>query len=159
MVHRASHRSGMLWRMHSVHHSVKRMYGLNGLLKHPLHQTLETLTGTAPPFLLGMPGDVAWLLGFAVSIELLLQHSNIDMRPGRLTALWAIAQVHRFHHLANGTEGNVNFGLFTTLWDRLLGTSKSTGEDVRDGTIGIEGQPDFPRGYVPQLLEPFRTAR
>lgn len=37
LVYVASHRVGWLWRMHAVHHSVRRFYGLNGLMKHPLH--------------------------------------------------------------------------------------------------------------------------
>jgi sterol desaturase/sphingolipid hydroxylase (fatty acid hydroxylase superfamily) len=34
LVHYASHRIGWLWRLHAVHHSVTRMYGFNGLMKH-----------------------------------------------------------------------------------------------------------------------------
>lgn len=56
LVHYASHRSPLLWRLHAVHHSVTRMYGFNGLMKHPLHQMLEALGGTLPLLLLGIPG-------------------------------------------------------------------------------------------------------
>ena len=34
-VHWFSHRNGVLWSFHAVHHSVTRFYGLNGLMKHP----------------------------------------------------------------------------------------------------------------------------
>ena len=54
LVHYASHRSPLLWRLHAVHHSVTRLYGFNGLMKHPLHQLLETLGGTLPLLLLGL---------------------------------------------------------------------------------------------------------
>jgi hypothetical protein len=37
-VHLASHRVWWMWRLHAVHHSIRRSYGLNGLMKHPLHQ-------------------------------------------------------------------------------------------------------------------------
>ncbi|HDQ8039831.1 TPA: sterol desaturase family protein, partial [Pseudomonas aeruginosa] len=33
LVHYASHRSALLWRLHAVHHSVQRLYGFNGLMK------------------------------------------------------------------------------------------------------------------------------
>jgi sterol desaturase/sphingolipid hydroxylase (fatty acid hydroxylase superfamily) len=79
LVHYASHRSPLLWRLHAVHHSVTRLYGFNGLMKHPMHQLLETLGGTLPLLLLGLPVEVASLLAFSVSIQLLLQHSNVDM--------------------------------------------------------------------------------
>lgn len=55
LVHVASHRVGWLWRMHAVHHSVRRFYGFNGLMKHPLHGALELAAGTAPLLVLGMP--------------------------------------------------------------------------------------------------------
>src|SRR5262245_28394399 len=35
--HWASHRVELLWRFHAVHHSVERLYGFNGLMKHPFH--------------------------------------------------------------------------------------------------------------------------
>ena len=62
LVHYASHRSPLLWRLHAVHHSVTRMYGFNGLMKHPLHQLLEALAGTLPLLLIGLPWEVALLL-------------------------------------------------------------------------------------------------
>lgn len=100
LAHYVSHRAEWLWRLHAVHHSVERMYGFNGLMKHPLHQAIETAAGTAPLVVVGMPLDVGALLGFAVAIQLLLQHSNVDMRAGPLAYLWAVAPGHRHHHLA-----------------------------------------------------------
>ncbi len=45
VVHWWSHRNDWLWRFHAVHHSVSRMYGFNGLVKHPVHQAIETAAG------------------------------------------------------------------------------------------------------------------
>ena len=84
-VHLASHKIAILWRFHAVHHSVKRFYGFNGLMKHPLHQMLETAVGVAPLLVLGIPLDVATILAFCIAIQLLLQHSNADYRVGPLT--------------------------------------------------------------------------
>lgn len=159
LAHRASHRWPLLWRFHAVHHSATRMYGLNGLLKHPLHQAFETICGTTPLVLLGMPLDVAILLGFAAALQLLLQHSNVDIRIGPLVHVWAIAPGHRHHHRADGRRGDVNFGLFTTLWDHLLGTYSKDASAPRDGELGIAGRADYPTGYLRQLIEPFRFAR
>ncbi len=78
--HLLSHRVAMLWRFHAVHHSVKRMYGFNGLLKHPLHQLFETVLATAPLVLLGLPIRVASAVVALTSIQLLLQHSNVNLR-------------------------------------------------------------------------------
>lgn len=122
VVHLASHKVGVLWRFHAVHHSITRFYGLNGLMKHPLHQTVEMAAGVAPLILVGLPVDVASVLALAVAIQLLLQHSNADYRIGPAKHVLALNECHRFHHLKWAGIGDVNFGLFTLVWDHLLRT-------------------------------------
>lgn len=157
LAHYLSHKVEWLWRFHAVHHSVQRLYGFNGLMKHPLHQAVETTAGATPLILAGMPLEVGVLLGFAVAIQLLLQHSNVDMRIGPLRHVLALAPVHRFHHQRDGHLGDVNFGLFTTVWDRLLGTAMyDAGRRIGRGEVGIGDRPDYPVGYAAQLVEPFR---
>jgi sterol desaturase/sphingolipid hydroxylase (fatty acid hydroxylase superfamily) len=157
LAHFVSHRSQALWRFHAVHHSVERMYGFNGLVKHPLHQAFELTCASLPLLALGMPVHVAWLLGFAVAVQLLLQHSNVDVRLGPFVHVWAVAPAHRFHHLSRAGDGDVNFALFSSLWDHLLGTFRyDPARTPRRGELGIEGRPDYPTAYVPQLHEPFR---
>lgn len=155
LTHFASHRWVLLWRLHAVHHSVQRLYGFNGLMKHPAHQIIETVAGSLPLLLLGLPYPVGMLLGFAVVIQLLLQHSNADYRLGPLGYLWAAAPGHRHHHLAHPSLGDVNFGLFTLLWDHALGTFVLHRPAPRDGELGITDRPDYPVAYFPQLIEPF----
>ena len=73
---------------------------------------------------------------------------------------YAVAHVHRLHHVHWQGEGDVNFGLFFTLWDRLLGTYQN--EPTRApaaGDIGVQDFPDFPQDYVAQVLLPFATGR
>ena len=114
------------------------MYGFNGLLKHPVHQFFEVSAGALPWLLLGIPLDVAAVASFAVLIQLQLQHSNVEMRVGPLAYVWAVAPVHRHHHLASQTDGDVNFGLFLTLWDVLLGTARfGSSEHIKAGAIGL----------------------
>jgi len=157
LAHYASHKFKALWRLHSVHHSVKRMYGFNGLMKHPLHQVIETVAGTTPLLLLGIPQEVLTLLVVAVVLQLLLQHSNVAYFTGPLDKFYASNAVHRFHHL-NTKEGDVNFGLFTTFTDYFLGTvyfDKNRTIGIKD--LGISTQLNYPVGYISQLVEPFRT--
>lgn len=158
LAHFASHRVQALWRLHAVHHSVRRMYGMNGLMKHPLHQYIETTAGATPLLLLGAPQEIMALLVLAVVLQLLLQHSNVAYFTGPFKYLLAINVIHRFHHLNNAEEGDVNFGLFTTMTDRVLGTAyydkaKVIGVD----NLGIAEQPNYPKGYMRQLFQPFRS--
>ena len=80
LAHLASHRLGLLWRFQSVHHRVRRLYGLNGLMKHPIHQLIETTAGIAPLLVIGIPEAVAASLAACAALQLLLQHSNVDYR-------------------------------------------------------------------------------
>ena len=158
LVHFASHRIEVLWKLHAVHHSIKRMYGFNGLMKHPLHQLLETLGGTTPLLLMGIPHELMTLLVVAVVLQLLVQHSNVNYNVGPLRHILAVNVVHRFHHLKTAEEGDVNFGLFTTLTDHLLGTAYYDKDRViGSNDIGIEAEPNYPVDYVQQLIQPFRT--
>lgn len=159
LMHYASHRVPWMWRLHAIHHSVERLYGFNGLMKHPLHQLLEATAGLLPLLVLGIPSEVAVLLAFAIAIQLLLQHSNVDMRVGPLRWIFAWAPLHRFHHMKYGRAGDVNFGLFFTLWDWLLGTGFYTEHyRIGEGDLGIGSRRDFPRDYMAQLLDPFEPA-
>jgi sterol desaturase/sphingolipid hydroxylase (fatty acid hydroxylase superfamily) len=158
IAHWLSHRWGPLWRLHAVHHSVTRSYGLNGLMKHPLHQAVELTFGIAPLLVIGIPQDVAWGLAFCTAVQLLLQHSNADYRVGPLRGVLALNEGHRFHHLKWAGVGDVNFGLFTLVYDRLLLRTFSfdPGRRFTADDLGIAKQPDFPVRYVDQLLKPWR---
>ena len=156
MIHYWSHRLPLLWRLHAIHHGVHRLYGFNGLVRHPLHQTLDLAFGTLPLVLAGLPMPVAVLLAFAISIQLLAQHTNVDCELGPLQRFIAVGPVHRLHHVNWAGEGDVNFGLFFTLWDDLLGTLRVDAPRAPvAGDIGIQDRPDFPQVYLRQLVMPF----
>jgi sterol desaturase/sphingolipid hydroxylase (fatty acid hydroxylase superfamily) len=156
--HWLSHRWGPLWRLHAVHHSVTRAYGLNGLTKHPFHQAVELSFGIAPLLVIGVPQNVAWALAFAVAIQLLMQHSNADYRVGPLRSVLSLNEGHHFHHLKWAGVGDVNFGLFTLIYDHVLLRTFSYDAErtFTSNDLGIAKQPDFPTRYLDQLVEPFR---
>jgi sterol desaturase/sphingolipid hydroxylase (fatty acid hydroxylase superfamily) len=160
LLHYVSHRVDWLWRLHSVHHGVSRLYGFNGLVRHPLHQQIDLAVGTLPLVLAGMPVDVAALLGLAMTVQLIVQHSNVDYRIGALRHVLAIGEAHRLHHVNWPGEGDINFGLFFTFWDRALGTFRLTApRKPAAGDIGVEHAPHFPQRYLAQLALPFVVKR
>lgn len=159
LMHYASHKVPALWRLHSVHHSIKRFYGFNGLMKHPVHGGLELIAGTAPLLVMGLPQSVAEALTVLIAVQLLLQHSNADYRVGPLRAVLALNEGHRFHHLKWAGIGDVNFGLFTLVWDHLLRTfSFDPQRRFHSDDLGMAAKPDYPVGYTAQLAEPFRVS-
>ncbi len=157
LIHYFSHRWPLLWRLHAVHHGVPRLYGFNGIVRHPLHQMMDISLGTAPLVVLGMPVPVAVLLGFAVSVQLIVQHSNIDYALGPFRKQLAIGRIHHLHHVNWGKEGDCNFGLFFNWWDMLLGTfHPEPPRPIRAHDLGIDDVPDFPKSYQEHLAFPFR---
>src|SRR5690606_40694847 len=109
--------------------------------------------------LLGLPTSVAYALALCVAVQLLLQHSNVDYRVGPLRAVLALNQAHRFHHLKWAGLGDVNFGLFTLIWDHLLRTySYDPERRFTSDDLGMAAKPHYPNGYLAQLAEPFRPS-
>lgn len=160
VAHVASHRVRSLWRLHAVHHSATRLYGFNGLMKHPLHQSIETLAGVAPLLLLAVPTPVGAALGAVVVIQLNVQHSNATYLAGALHRWCAFNQGHRLHHRNRVPDGDVNFGLFLLVWDRILHTYAAPASGaVRDGAVGLAGVADYPTQWFAQLREPFLHRR
>jgi sterol desaturase/sphingolipid hydroxylase (fatty acid hydroxylase superfamily) len=156
MMHYLSHRYAPLWRLHAVHHGVGRLYGMNGVLRHPAHQVIDMVIGNAPLVIMGMPVPVAVVLGFAISMTLIVQHSNVDARLGPLQKHLSIGRIHHLHHVNWGTEGDCNFGLLLTVWDKLLGTYRETPSRViTPADMGVDELPNFPKSYWQQLFLPF----
>ena len=123
-----------------------------------MHQTFETAGGVLPLILLGMPVPVASALAVCVAVQLLLQHSNADYRIGPLRPILALNAGHRFHHRqVGGRIGDVNFGLFTLIWDHLFRTYSFDPEKrFSSDDLGMAAKPDYPNDYLGQLAEPFR---
>jgi sterol desaturase/sphingolipid hydroxylase (fatty acid hydroxylase superfamily) len=51
-----------------------------------------------------MPVPVAVMLGFAIALQLIVQHSNVDYKLGPAQKFIAIGPVHRLHHVNWGGE-------------------------------------------------------
>jgi len=154
LFHYLSHKNALLWRFHAIHHAPTRLYGFNGVMKHPAFQLLDGFFALGPLVIIGIPQDVAISLVYCVFIQLLIQHSNADLKTGALRWIFATAEIHRFHHL-KGKAGDVNFGLFFSVWDRLLGTTYFIKrEPLGDSEIGI-GNTHYPSRYWAQIKKPF----
>lgn len=157
LTHWWSHRSPALWRFHAVHHGPGRLYGLNGLMKHPIHLAAETVAGMTPLILLGVDETTVAAVAGLVAVQLMVQHANVDYRVGVVGRRMAWNGGHRLHHVADAVDGNVNFGLFTLIWDRLLGTYRPpTGTEVAL-LVGLADGTSLPTRYLGQLVMPWRS--
>lgn len=160
LMHRASHRVGLLWRLHAIHHAPERLYWLNGERRHPLSALVLAGPGLIVVVALGAPPLVvsAWLT--LLAIHLGFQHANVDYRVGPLRYVLGVAEIHRWHHKREYEDAQVNFGEFWMIWDHLGRTFHDQPNGVIAGEVGLRDQ-RVPDDYGGQLRWPFtqRDAR
>jgi sterol desaturase/sphingolipid hydroxylase (fatty acid hydroxylase superfamily) len=155
-VHRASHVVPWLWRLHVIHHSPRRLYWLNGQRRHLVHEVIEGSPGLLVLVLLGAPTVVVACYMAAITIHLMFQHGNIEYRAGVLRYVFAVAELHRWHHQRLYTEVQGNYGAILSVWDQLFRTAlPKSGDAPLD--VGMDDEADLPDDYLGQLLWPFET--
>ncbi|WP_338868753.1 sterol desaturase family protein [Myxococcus stipitatus] len=157
-IHRASHHVPWLWRLHAIHHSPRRVYWLNGQRRHLIHEALEGAPGLLVMGLMGAPSGVVACALATVTLHLMFQHGNIAYRAGVLRHVFAVAELHRWHHQRLYADVQGNYGAILSVWDRLFGTAlPQKGEAPLD--VGMDDEPTLPTHYLGQLTWPFRRQR
>ncbi len=155
--HRWAHEVSFLWRFHAVHHSVERLYWLNAARFHPVEKIWLHIPETLPFLLLGANAEVLALYFVTTGIHGLFQHSNIKLKLGPLNYVFAMAELHRFHHSKIIRESNTNYGNNLIIWDLVFGTFywPKRREVERIGLLN----PNYPKSFVAQCLAPFRKGK
>jgi sterol desaturase/sphingolipid hydroxylase (fatty acid hydroxylase superfamily) len=151
-LHRLSHATPLLWRLHAVHHSTDRLYWLNTSRFHPIEKALQFMLDSLPFILMGVDPHVIGFWFVLYSVNGFFQHSNIRLNFGFLSGIFSTAELHRWHHSQIPAESNSNYANVFILWDRLLGTYYRPVGEV--GTLGLLN-PDYPMGIVEQMKAPF----
>ena len=121
-MHRFMHTNRIGWRMHALHHSTQRLHFLASGRAHPFNAFLTLSCETGLLVMLGIPSGTLILFMVFKAVNGLLQHSNIDLRPGLLNYVFATNDVHRWHHSDNQLESSKNFGNTTMIWDHIFGS-------------------------------------
>ncbi len=153
-IHRLLHRSNFLWQFHKVHHSVTEM----GFAAHLRYHWAENIVYRTLEYIpLGMIGfginDFIIVHLFALSIGH-FNHSNIKVNLGFLKYLFNNPQMHLWHHAVDlPNKYGVNYGISLSLWDYLFKTNYIP---VIDGEIeiGLQNNPEMPKGFVKQAFFP-----
>lgn len=153
--HRFMHLTRFGWRLHAVHHSAAKLHVMASARTHPFNAVLTLACETGPLILLGIsPAAVAaWTVYKAVNG--LLQHANIDLRPGWLSYVVATSDVHRYHHSVHLHESNTNFGNTTMVWDHVFRTFHLPRGEEAGLEVGI-ADAAIPESYWAHLAVPFR---
>lgn len=157
--HRLSHENAFFWRFHSSHHSVNRMYLLNGFRLHPLYHVATYMITILPCLLIGFSHDALILHTVVLATCGAFQHANIKLRFGPLNYIFHTNQLHQWHHSIDLSQGNKNYGACLIIYDLLFGSYylPKSGHPVE---MGIKEQAVYPmNNYWKQLWAPFLWQR
>lgn len=148
--HRLQHRVGFLWRFHSIHHSAEHLDWLAAHREHPLDTIYTMGLINLPAFVMGFPLEtLAGLLAFR-GLWAIHLHSNVRLPLGPLRMLVGAPELHHWHHAREREAGN--YANISPLMDLLFGTYRCPPREPE--AFGVT-EP-MPRGYMGQLLHPFR---
>ena len=146
-LHHLGHRWGPAWRIHSVHHSPKRLYWFNATRFHAVEMFVDMAAETVVLSLLGLSRDQRVAYETVRGMYGQLQHCNLDLRSGVLDHVFSTPDLHRWHHSTVYEEGDTNYGAVTSVWDKVFGTFfRPTDRDEPD-ELGIGRMPEFPQRF------------
>jgi sterol desaturase/sphingolipid hydroxylase (fatty acid hydroxylase superfamily) len=132
--HRLSHRIGVLWAFHQVHHSsnefnytvAARGCWLDGLLRTPFD---------LPAALLGVPPVAFFGVSIAKDMFGIFNHSRFVPKLGVLEDFIATPANHRVHHGTAPKYIDKNYSQVLIIWDRIFGTFQREEETPRFGLV------------------------
>ena len=149
--HRLTHTVPLLWRFHSVHHSIEQMDWIAAGRLHPLDSAFTQAFTIMPLFVLGYGGGV--FAGVAVFVTLLaiFQHANVRLRFPVLRWVVPTPEWHHWHHAIDAEARDKNFGL--PVVDKIFGTAYMPKGKY---PTGFGTHSPVPRdGYLRHIVYPF----
>jgi sterol desaturase/sphingolipid hydroxylase (fatty acid hydroxylase superfamily) len=160
-VHRAEHRSRVLWASHLVHHSPTTI-GVTTAVRVPwMEAVYKPWLGLWVPLIGFHPLAFVALDILAATIGQ-LQHTTLYKRRTILDLIFVTPSSHRVHHGSNSEYIDKNFGAVFIIWDRLFDTYQKETVPVVYG-IGkekaIETAADALLGGYPDLLRQAKQKR
>jgi len=152
--HRATHRVGVLWRFHKMHHSIAQLDWLASARQHPLDGAITRGLTITPLVLLGFSTPAFGAVLVVQTVAALFQHSNIRVRLGVFKWVIASPEFHHWHHCNDPVARDTNFAGGLPLLDLLFGTAYLPGWWPAGYGVA-EAIPQS--GYVNQLTYPLRA--
>ncbi|HXX64550.1 MAG TPA: sterol desaturase family protein [Bacteroidota bacterium] len=157
--HRFQHRSFLLWRTHEAAHAPLHVDWLAGSQSHASEILIAQTIEFAPIFLLGASPEVPLIKGLIDAIWGMYNHSNIDIKTGRLLFVLNGPELHRWHHDLETPRGGVNLSTKLSIWDWIWGTAYYP-KHRKAGLYGLGNGNEFPyESYFKQFTYMFRPKR
>ncbi len=153
--HRWMHEVPFLWRWHAVHHSVERLYWLNGIRSHPV-EILGQAVFYAVPYALFQPEQHIVFISVLMALSIgIFQHANLDLKLRFWEYIFSIGDNHRYHHYPEKGIGDSNYGGEFIVWDILFGTFHNPKNERPSDNIGIGTAPNYPLTWAGLMIAPF----
>jgi sterol desaturase/sphingolipid hydroxylase (fatty acid hydroxylase superfamily) len=152
--HRLTHRVPLLWRFHSVHHSIEQMDWVASGRLHPLDQAFTQAFTVFPLVLLGYGAGVFGGVAVFITLLALFQHANVRLRFPGLRWVVNTPEWHHWHHAVDDEARDKNFGL--PVVDKVFGTAYLP-KGARPAAFGTRS-PVPADGYLRHLAYPFTRA-
>jgi sterol desaturase/sphingolipid hydroxylase (fatty acid hydroxylase superfamily) len=131
--HRASHRVNVLWAAHAVHHQSEE-YNFTVSFRQGTVATVVTYAFYAPLALAGFPVRMFLIVHGVYQVYQFFVHTRLVPRLGPLELVLATPSHHRVHHGKDAGFLDKNYGGFTILLDRVLGTFA---EETHEPSYGV----------------------
>lgn len=155
--HAGFHAIPALWRMHRVHHSDPALDASTGVRHHPLESLIGAFLQLTLFAILGLPLLVVLAYAAVMTGWQFFTHSNLSLPEplDRLArGLVVTPGMHIVHHSVQVDDGNSNFGMVLSIWDRLFGTYRRRPAQERlTMDLGLQGRSQ-PQGLGALLLSP-----
>lgn len=134
--HRLQHQIPILWRFHSVHHSIPHMDALNDV-SHPFDIIGERVAIVILSVLIGFEYEAFALLIALQSVRSRMIHSRAPINFGPIGWLIVDNRFHLSHHSLRPKYYDRNYGNTITLYDRMFGTyvAPERGEKEEAGLV------------------------
>ncbi|CAD8087302.1 unnamed protein product [Paramecium sonneborni] len=118
-VHRWLHTYGYLYiKLHRIHHFSKDITPFSGFAFHPLDAFAQAVPLFTSCFLFPIHMNLFLFFGLCTTSWAISIHDNVPALPLK----FLLYSTHHTIHHEPGLGGMKNFGKFTSIWDRIMGT-------------------------------------
>ena len=153
-IHRAMHKSDVLWAVHKVHHSSRELDALATTRAHMLENLVRQVPAQTLLFVLGFSGANVALVAVLFAGWAVLGHSNLRIGGRWIEMLFVTPRVHHLHHVPATSQRN--FATVFTAWDRVTNRFVSVRSAPWD-KFGVPGEVEsYPQRFVDAVREPLK---
>jgi sterol desaturase/sphingolipid hydroxylase (fatty acid hydroxylase superfamily) len=154
-VHRLFHAVPVLWRLHAIHHSSRKLDWLAGSRLHFVDLLVMRTVTMVPLVVTGFSETTLHVYAAIAALSGIFAHANLRVPLSVLEHIIVTPRYHAFHHATDVEAIDKNFAFHLPVIDRIFGTLflPPGGWPER---CGIRGR-QVPDGWLHQLLFPLQS--